>query len=661
MVNRYFNPTVFRGEFYSPPVGLLEDVLKQAQVKYDQNYEASEKLRGLQIQALEADKPRADALIAERNNKIDDIVTRYGGDYSLATKDLNSLLSQIRTEHRPGGEIATMEENYGRYNDFLERERKRVAEGKIVAEDLNAYNDMLLNSYTGVGTPSKTGLYNRLDPQSLAEYTDGSKLVTEAIGKVKPRKQAITKSKLDKSGNWFNVSEEVEWVDPEEMNNAITNALTSDDKWMAYNMQKAQLNGVSPEEYLTMQVDQYQKTYTPIYSGEFSRGEKEEYKGFDEATKFRLQKAHEKDMLARREASAKRIAKFKKDLDKEEEENQFGDRPFELVGNNINNTFQFKPVKPQPGEVGGAFGNTSSFLGNAFNFGGRDVNIYPNVNGILSGSEPRKDVNMALLQQIKNSKPSWGADEEIWKAYNSALQMQENFASQIYMDPYVQVEQQREAADQLIPRFMNSPVHMWEVDGNGQMVEIISQADKAEKLKGMYDFDKRTAKVPVVGTSRSFSGDAPAGHVVKDGGKTYIIAENNAVMNRYNISNNNYKSVKERAFGFVKKGLTQSEEPFEMIGPDGRNVPTMGVTEIINGEPVLRYYPAIADRLSGRLIPDKTDPWTKVDLDGRVVPMNAADIEKAVLGNQFNFMRQKQKLSPKKEYNQAFDNYEIEY
>jgi hypothetical protein len=660
MINRYFDPTIFKGEFYSPPVDALDKVFQQAQAQYDKNYAIADEIRNRGINALDPDRKRADQIQAETTAKIDDLVKQYNGDYSKANAGLRDLLSNVRRQYQPGGEVAAIEKNYSNYSSWLSNEQKRLNEGKITADDLNLANQYVLNNYGGIGNKSDAGVYNSLQPVSLSEYTDGSKMVLEALKGIKPRKQTVVAPRKDANGNIFNVTEEIEAIDPDEANTAVRASLLSDDKWVEYTRQKAELLGVDPMEYVAGQLQNYEQTYVPLHSGVFNKVNKEEYKGLDELTKIRMQQSHDIAMQRRREQAQKNLVDYKHKLDNPDEGVV---RPLEQIGNNPTNT-NFKPIKPgETGAAGYSEGLSANPLGNVLfpllaPFTGLADNLktqgktYPSVQVALSGKS-KLNVNYKLLQDISREQKG-KSDAQIWEAYNDALALSTNYGAQILMDPYVQGAQQAQAADQLIPRYINNGATVYEINPNGGLIPVTD----TNVLAGMYDFEKRKAKVPVIGTTSSVAGNVPVGHVVQSGSKKYIISDNSTVMRNYNEANQGGKSIREKAFGHIREGKTFSE-PFELITDDNQRQTTMGVTNYVGGVPKTTYYSAVKDPFTKEWRPIYEDPWIKPGPGGTKQPMNEHDIERRILGNQYDLLRQHQKAPSKAETEFIFDGSEL--
>lgn len=675
MVNRYYTSKPFQGQFYTPPVDLLADVLDNAQKQYDQNYALTETLRSRKISALEQDLPRAREIQAQTDSRIDEIVKMYNGDYSRATGALRQLVSDTRKQYGTGSEVAAMEQNKTAYDLWLQGERKRVSEGKVTADDLALANQYYLGNYQGVGSPDPTtGNYNYFNPDQLAEYVDGSKMVTEALAKVKPKKIARMESVKQPNGDWYDESVEVEGIDPKEANNAVAAALMSDPKWQAYTQQAAQLRGQSPQEYMLDQIDAYQKTYVPLMSGVITDKREIKYKGLDEREKLKIQNQNAMRQIGAREAAAKRVAKYKYDLENPDTNLMSGESLLNLQRIGSNPISDFKELKLgdlslnngkiQPistgfqanAEAAAASILPGSILPNplaqAYNYFSKPTKNKVKVDDILKYGSP--DVNMTLLQSVKKNNPK-ASDTDIVAIYNR--QLAQNATTSTFMIPNPQPQEQKAAANQLIPRYQQTGAQVWEmVDGNKP--RRLSVDESNEMLNKAYDHSKGHANGLVVGTTRSFTGNVPVGHVFQSAdNKKYIIAETNPVLEVYNGKGDDDSGLRGKIFGHISSGATYSDV-FGLPSPDGSGLTsTVGVLSYdSDGKRKVTYYPAKTDA-SGKVDPQSInylDPWRKAD--GSL--LTPEEVEKQVAGPEINFIRQRQKLGTKRSDNPGY-NYDL--
>lgn len=185
-VNRYFNPRVYEGSLYTPPVEFIAGALEQAQKKYDVNFAAAEKLRNQYIQSRTVDRADANALQDTWNKKVDSIAAKYSGDYSAATKDLYALQSEMARSMGPGGQAAAIQGNYLIEQESLKEEKARLAKGEITQDQFNNLQNYYRTAPKTQLDPS-SNTYSTLGQIALAKYVDHSKIYKETLDKTKPR------------------------------------------------------------------------------------------------------------------------------------------------------------------------------------------------------------------------------------------------------------------------------------------------------------------------------------------------------------------------------------------------------------------------------------------------------------------------------------------
>lgn len=222
-VNRYFNPRVYEGALYTPPVDFIAGALEQAQKKYDVNYAAAEKLRNQFIQSRTQDRARANEIQSEINRKIDGIASKYAGDYSAATKDLLALQSEVSRTFGPGGEAYAIQSNYAIEQKSLEEEQKRLAKGEIIQDQY----DLLQETYKKAPKTTfdaASGSYSTLSPIALAKYVSHADLYKAAVDKTKPRTISYDYLKgKDGNGNLVYETVKQQGIDPQELANRVAN------------------------------------------------------------------------------------------------------------------------------------------------------------------------------------------------------------------------------------------------------------------------------------------------------------------------------------------------------------------------------------------------------------------------------------------------------
>lgn len=243
MINRFYKRTPYEGELYQPNVQLMASVLEQAQKKYDTNYALADELKNRYIDALPQDRAEADKIQAANEQRINDIVGKYNGDYSQATKDLYSLISDIKRDYNPGGKAHAIATNYKNYNDAIERERERLKKGEVVQEQIGMLQNYFNRTYTGIGEKDKvTGNYNMLNLPDLAKYVDSSKLIEEAYKSTPEQSRKVGRTSF-RDGNIYYHEEEQKGKPYELLQQSFADALFGDVGYVNMMDQMSMLSG----------------------------------------------------------------------------------------------------------------------------------------------------------------------------------------------------------------------------------------------------------------------------------------------------------------------------------------------------------------------------------------------------------------------------------
>lgn len=250
MINRYYNRIPYQGELYQPNVELISQVLGQAQKKYDTNFATAQQLKNKYINALPQDRAVADEIQASTEKRIDDIVAKYSGDYSAASKDLYSLIGDLEKDYNPGGKAHAIETNYKGYNEAITREQERLKKGEVISAQVAALQGHIQRTYTGIGDKDKvSGSYNMLTVPDLAKYVDESKLIEEAYKSTPEQKRKEGRTYF-KDGNQYYQEVESQGKPYEVLQQSFANALFGDNAYTTYKDQLNYLTGnrLSPQE-----------------------------------------------------------------------------------------------------------------------------------------------------------------------------------------------------------------------------------------------------------------------------------------------------------------------------------------------------------------------------------------------------------------------------
>lgn len=247
MINRYYTRTPYEGELYSPNVALVGQVLEAAQKQYDTNFLVAEELKNKTLNALPVDRLRADEITKAYQTRIDDVVNKYSGDYSQATKDLYRLKTDIQKDFSPGGEAAAIESNYKNYYERLKEEQERLKKKEIHADQISMWSNYTLGNYTGVGKKDPiSGSYNILEPESIAEYVDPNAIVEDIFKNTPELEREVGRERFE-NGLKIYQKERVKGKTFDQLQPAFKVGLTSNSKYMDYLSQNYKFQGVDPE------------------------------------------------------------------------------------------------------------------------------------------------------------------------------------------------------------------------------------------------------------------------------------------------------------------------------------------------------------------------------------------------------------------------------
>ena len=255
-MNRYTQLNEFRSDLYAPPVDLIGKAMELSQQRYDKNLALASEIQNNFIPSLPQDRKKANELQDYYSKQVDDVVSKYRGDYSQASNDLTSLLYKIKKDFGPGGEAGAIIQNYKNYQDWMKESQDLVEKGKALGEDLNLANNYFLKNYQGIGQRDPvTGSFNRFTPETLTQHVDPEGIIQDVYKNFKPQKTRVGRT-VFKNGLQTQITEEVEGISPDRLYPSFNTALQSNPGLMQYAQQKARFLGVDPEQVLGY-FDQY--------------------------------------------------------------------------------------------------------------------------------------------------------------------------------------------------------------------------------------------------------------------------------------------------------------------------------------------------------------------------------------------------------------------
>jgi hypothetical protein len=536
MINRYYNRTPYQGELYQPNVELISEVLGQAQKKYDTNFATAQQLKNKYINALPQDRAIADEIQASTEKRIDDIVTKYSGDYSAASKDLYSLIGDLEKDYNPGGKAHAIETNYKGYNEAIGREQERLKKGEVISAQVAALQGHIARTYSGIGEKDKvTGSYNMLTVPDLAKYVDESKLIEEAYKSTPEQKRKEGKTYF-KDGNQYYQEVETQGKPYEVLRQSFSDALFGDNAYTSYKDQLGYLSGDNPtqqqfEDDIINTADRYASTRAYMNTSDILKAER------DPVYLENLRHGH-------RMNEAKYKQKLKDASTQEVMGNLFGalgvgEAVNRAAGSELPKDWRTYSTGKQelkfPGTMSGAMyieSETLSTRGNLYDLisSNKIKEVAPGINANLLTAGARK---LAAEQgfNLDNQSEAWkrnfyaSNESEIRDQYNND---RKNVQVGIADEFAVPDGAGKVLKEQLIPRAMAGNTSVFQIK-NGSLQEYTKLGDIGISENDIYD-DNGSIKKGVKVTDYVVPGQfytKPAYKVVTPGGKEFFITDQN--------------------------------------------------------------------------------------------------------------------------------------
>lgn len=226
-------------------LNVLGSVLEAKQKRFDVGYNIASELDSLSIDAMNADRARANSIQQDWETRKQKIVDSYNGDYAAAYRDITSLARDINKELSPGGEAFAISQSKKNYADWLTTMSK---DKEVNPETLNLANSYYLQSYKGVGPKdSTTGTYNILQPEQLIGYTNPDDVVLKAIKELHPDKYSTEQDTI--TGKWI-VRDKIsgEKLSSDEVTRVAYRALANDKNFVNSLQQTAKFKGEDPNQ-----------------------------------------------------------------------------------------------------------------------------------------------------------------------------------------------------------------------------------------------------------------------------------------------------------------------------------------------------------------------------------------------------------------------------
>ena len=471
--NRYYRGSEYRPELYAPPVQFIGAALEQAQKQYDVNFAAAQGMKNKYIQARQQDRGRANELQTQFESRIDQVASKYNGDFSQAGKDLYKLQADMAKLYGPGGEAGAIQNNFALEQESYKREKERLAKGEVNEQQLRG----LRNYYESQGPTTldkSTGVYSQLRTQDLAKYYDVHKEFEELMKGIKPR----TVERAYRTGRIINgevesITTKKQYIDPNEVSSALESKLYSDDGYRAYIIQQAEFLGEDPEKLMQGVLHNYQQNVIPTRTGIIEDSQKLDYK-LDWKTKSDYEFKQQWSLAEKRHQDALKRVKFKDELDNAGSTND-GQSSYLTVAGDANSNFT-----PIPETMEYTTGKSRLSM-----FGITGTEKRPtNVSELLLKRD-NPNYNYARLESIKKANPNM-QDSDIIRKYNEAVSKDSGYREygRIDYDAYNTTPVQQEEANRLMPGLLQGPYEIYKKNNKtGKIEKVIDAEDRISFAK----------------------------------------------------------------------------------------------------------------------------------------------------------------------------------
>lgn len=559
-INRYSTISEKDFDLYVPPVQAIGAALETAQKTYDTNFMFANELKNKYINARSQDRARANELQTGWEQQVDDLVKKYNGDYSTATKDLYLLQKDIEKQYRQGGEAAAIEMNYNLLEDSKKRNQERLAKGEITQSQYENLYNYVDKNFTGT-KKQDDGTYGLQSIPELAKYVDAYKLADDATKNLKPRTRKETTVSKDANGFLRYDTREVSGIDPTEVQDAIEGAIVSNEQYYNYAVQLAQLAGHDdPYSIIAGEIEQTTRALGPTRSGVFSQTSDIKL----DADPFKL--AKQKHMFALAEEYNKQKGRYALAAAKGELQTPEGQSNLRIIGTVENNQSKYKPLNGKLQSY--AQGFNQSPMGIMIDAATRT--LMPGLNPVPFGSQPvpmtstvkqgtidqviksPKDfpnINVNLLATIKAANPKY-TERQVMDEYDRSLPRQNN-SEAVFVDGYRNSDTAVESAKLVLPQLQagNAKAMFIGNDGKKRSLNAEQQQEYAAMIQG--------GKIGAIGQSRGFSADIPVGETFPVPNGHIIVSSNSVALNQYN------EYMRPKLFDFIGDGR-MAGEPVEM-------------------------------------------------------------------------------------------------
>ena len=251
--NRFFRAQGLKDtiEPFQLPAKELAFALERQQSRFDEGETFVDELSAVSINALPSQRSRANELISGIDQKVDDIVGKYDGDFARANKDLRALKRDVARQMGPGGEMGSIKQNFDRFTAFRDEQMKRK---DITSSQLNNALSGIQAEFAGKSSiDPQSGNFKQIGLPKIAAFQNLNQLGLEAG-------EALLPQIIEEGGYEFGPSG---WITKK---NGVTEELTKErvsafvSRHLAGNlevrdfvMQTLKFRGIEPTEEKLMQ------------------------------------------------------------------------------------------------------------------------------------------------------------------------------------------------------------------------------------------------------------------------------------------------------------------------------------------------------------------------------------------------------------------------
>lgn len=549
-INRYNTISEKNFNLYVPPVQAIGAALETAQKTYDTNFMFANELKNKYINALPQDRAAANELQTGWENQVDELVKKYNGDYSTASKDLYLLQKNIEKQYRQGGKAYAIESTYQTIQDSKKRNQERLAKGDVTQELYQSAYDYFDKNYKGVQKQAD-GTYSTASMPELAKSVDTLKAAREVVKDIKPRTVKENRRVDLGNGQYRMDTVEVSQVDPTEVRNAVAGTIASNDEYINYAKQLAQFTGRDPMDILNNELTTVYNAVGPAASGVFNDSRTMGETQMDPFAKMKLQHSYSMAEEYQKQKNRLALADAKGELKPSEPTSNL--RLLATVNNEMS---KYKPLNGTIRGVADAFDTSPTGVGiNAalqatfpglYNMGvlkaqhiaspGQGAPPTGTVADVIKAPNRFPNINANLLRQIKEQNPKY-SDTQVMDQYDRSIHRQ-NQSEELFIEAYSNPKTGQDAAELMLPYLEAGNAKATFVGTNGQTRKLTPTEQQN------YAAQIRAAKVGSLGQLRGFSGGLDVGEVLPVQGGYITMASNAIGISAYN------ENLRPKMFGF---------------------------------------------------------------------------------------------------------------